>query len=368
MIRLPRGVGQSWQQARNRMKYRIAICGLGAAARQIHLPAYRKLPDVEVVGGYDPAVTEGEFGFPLFGSVHEMIEQSRPDILSIVTPTSTHYELARTGLESGCHVFCEKPFMPNIGEAEEIVELAARANRQIVVNNQYRFMNIHEAAKNMIGSADFGNLLFMSANQTFYVSEQTEDGWRGNDPQRTCKEFGIHVLDLARYYFGEDPVSISASMPKGDRPDAPDYLNLIQLEFSGDRVAHITLDRLSRGPHRYLDIRLDGSEGVVETSIGGRVEFNAGIMGGTRRPYMSMDVSMGGRARHYQGEKFRKLASDPLDLFAHATHKLLAAFLKSIGDGTVPPCHGVDNMRTLALVYAAYESSEKQMPVRMQYR
>lgn len=350
------------------MKLKIAICGLGSAARQIHMPAYRKLPDVEVVGGYDPTITEGDFSFPLFGSVEEMIEQAAPDLVAIVTPTSTHFELSKLVLLSGCHVFCEKPFMSSLEEAAEIVALAEQVGKSVIVNNQYRFMNIHEAAKNKINTQGFGELLFMSANQTFYISEQTEQGWRGSDPQRTCKEFGIHVLDLARYYFDEDPVSVSARMPKGRHPDGPDYLNLIQLEFSGDRVAHIILDRLSRGPHRYLDIRLDGSEGIVETSFGGKIEFHAGIKGGTRKPYLETDVSMGGRARLYRGEKYKKLASDPLDVFAHATHKLMAAFIEALETGSNPPCSGADNIRTLALVYAAYESSEKNQPVSMLYQ
>lgn len=349
------------------MKWKMAICGLGAAAHQIHIPAYKKLPEVEVVGGYDPNIKQGDFSFPLFDSVDELIEETVPDILAIVTPTETHFELTKTGLQAGCHVLCEKPFMSSMEEAREIVKLSEQAGKFVIVNNQYRFMNIHETAKNTIGTPKFGDLLFMSVNQTFFLSEQTEDGWRGNEPQRTCKEFGIHVLDLARYFFGEDPVSITARMPKGNNPDSPDYLNLIQLEFSGDRVAHITLDRLSRGPHRYLDIRLDGSEGIVETSFGGKIECHAGIKGGSRKPYLEIDLSMGGRARLYHGDKYKKLASDPLDVFAHATHKLLAAFIEAMEKGTVPPCNAADNIRTLALVYAAYESSEKNAAVAPQY-
>lgn len=349
------------------MKQKIAICGLGSAARQIHLPAYKKVRSVEVVGGFDPLHKEQNFDFPLFSSVEEMIERTRPDILSIVTPTQTHHELSKLGLESGCHVLCEKPFMSSMEEADEIVALSEKSGRWVVVNNQYRFMNIHEAARNQIGKPGFGELLFISANQTFYVSNETEQGWRGADPQRTCKEFGIHVLDLCRFYFDEDPVSISARMPKGNKPGGPDYLNLIQLEFSGDRVAHITLDRFSRGPHRYLDMRLDGSEGIVETSLGGKIELNAGVRGGTRKPYINLDLSMGGRARVFHGDRFKKIASDPLDLFAHATHKLVRAFVDALENDTTPPCHGADNRKTLALVYAAYASHERKIPVLLDY-
>jgi len=110
--------------------------------------------------------------------------------------------------------------------------------------------------------------------------KKTEAGWCGKETRRTCQEFGIHALDLCRFFFDEDPVSVYARMPKGRNLNGPDYLILICLVYSGDRVAHLCLDRLSRGPRRYLDMRLDGSNGCVETSIGGNTALTAGIRGG----------------------------------------------------------------------------------------
>lgn len=345
------------------MKWKIVICGLGAAAANIHIPAFQKLTNVEVVGGFDPLAGDKTFSFPLFDSFDDMLAATKADIVVIATPTGSHYELTRKALEAGCHVLCEKPFMNSLQEASDIVELAEKLDLGVVVNNQYRFMEIHEASHKLINSAEFGRLLFMSASQTFYVSEQSEEGWRGQDLQRTCKEFGIHVLDLARFYFNENPISIRARMPKGELQGGPDYLNLIELEFSGDRVAHITLDRLSKGPHRYLNIRLDGSDGVIESSIGGKLGLHAGIRGGSRKPYLHVDMAPGGQARFYKREKFRKIASDPLDLFAHATGKLMTAFIHALNTKTTPPCSAADNFHTLALVFAAYESSRTNQTV-----
>ncbi len=349
------------------MRRKIAIAGLGVAARQIHIPAYAKLADLEVAGGFDPAVSEGGFSFPQFSSVDELLDKAAPDILAVATPTARHFEIVRKGLLAGCHVLCEKPFMASMEEANEITALSREKKRWVVVNNQYRFMNIHSSAKEVIGTPEFGDLQFISANQTFFVSEKTEAGWRGQDIRRTCQEFGIHALDLCRFFFDEDPVSIYARMPKGGNPDGPDYLNLIRLEFSGDRVAHLSLDRLCRGPHRYLEMRLDGSRGCVETSIGGNLAFSAGIRGGSRKPYVNFDVTPGGRALLYQGEKVRKIASDPLDLFAHGTARLMRAFLDALDQGATPPCNADDNRRTLALMLAAYDSHEQKKTIEMRY-
>ncbi len=349
---------------------KIAIVGLGSAARNIHLPAYKKLDNLELIGGYDPAINANfnqannhKFSFPIYDSVLELIEKTKPDILSIASPTPFHFELAKTGLEHGCHVFCEKPFTATLEEAKQLIALSERLGRWIVVNNQFRFMNIYQAAKDKIGSPEFGELLFVSAQQTFYVTESTEAGWRGEDTQRTCKEFGIHVLDLCRYFFAEEPEKISAKMPRPGNPDGPDYLNLIQLDFAGGRTAHINLDRLTRGRHRYLDLRLDGTNAAIETEFGGNIEFNAGIRGGDRKPYIGLDITLGGRAFQYQREIAKKIASDPLDIFANATSKLLENFLQALDQNTIPECCAQDNIKTLALMLAAYESDEKGQPV-----
>jgi predicted dehydrogenase len=255
--------------------------------------------------------------------------------------------------------------MTSLDEADTIIDLAQVTGRQIVVNNQFRFMRIHRAAKEMIGNSQFGNLVFLTMHQSFFVTEETEAGWRGETMRRTCMEFGTHVVDLCRYFFGEDPSSISARMPRGRKHDGPDHLNLIQLEFSGDRVAHIILDRLSRGRHRYLEIRLDGEAGVIETSLGGRLQACAGISPATRNPFFSLDFAMGGRARLYHGETFSTIAREPANVFACATAELMTKFLSALDHGEIPPCNCADNRRTLALTLAAYESDAKRAPIQL---
>lgn len=338
---------------------RFAIAGLGAAARQIHLPALGSLPEARLVGGCDPSVGAAGFAFPVFTSLDELLDKARPEILVVATPPDEHFAQVKRALLAGCDVVCEKPFTTSLPDADALVRLAREAGRRIVVNNQYRFMDIHREARRLIGGAEFGELLFLSAQQTFHTTPATEAGWRGQGPRRTCLEFGTHVLDLCRFFFGEDPSALVARMPRPGGAVGPDYLNLISLEFSSDRIAHVLLDRISRGPHRYLSFRLDGSHGCIETEIGGGLELHAGIAGGARRPYLHADLSWGGRARLFHGASFAKIASEPLDAFARATRRLIEAFLAALRSGDTPACDADDNRRTLALMLAAYESDER---------
>ena len=318
------------------------------------------------MGGVDPAGPPPGFRAPLFESLEALVEGAQPDWLAILTPPSSHADLVHRGLRAGCHVFCEKPLTPDLPTAKTLIDLALSSDRHLVVNQEFRFMEQHQAAHRALGGKDLGDLLFLEARQTFFTDEGTESGWRGQEERRTCQEFGIHVLDLCRFFFGEEPEKIYARMP---RPrGGPDLLNLIQLDFPGERSAQIVLDRLSRGRHDYLDLRLDGTRGVVETHLGGRVEVRGGLRGGSRRPFLELDVAGGGRARLYQGERFRTLGRDPLSLFATATQRLLEAVFEALRQGKEPPCLAADHLRSLALVEAAYESDRLGLPLHFDWR
>ena len=336
---------------------------MGAAGRGLHLPAIASDPALSLVAVCDTVAGDAPAGVARYGSLDGLLASQRPDIVVVATPPSSHHSLCCAALAAGCHVVCEKPFMESLEEARDVVARAAAAGRHVVVNNQYRFMNIHAAARQRIGHADFGDLLFLDARQTFVVTEVTEAGWRGQDPRRTCKEFGTHVLDLCRFFFAEEPRRVFARMPSSGRPGSPELLALMQLEFSRDRVAQVTLDRLVRGPHRYLETRLDGSAATIETRIGGRLEVAAGIEGGRRRPYLRFAAVPGGEAVIHAGGRHRRLAVDPLDIFGRATRSLWAELREALTSGRAPACSGADNINTLRLMLAAYESHELGRPV-----
>lgn len=339
---------------------RIALAGLGAAARNIHLPAYARLGGVRVVAACDPAGSTVEHPFPVHDSLERMLAEHRPDICVVASPTASHYPLALELIDRGIHVLCEKPFTERLDQAVDLVQRAQARGVRIAVNNEYRFMACHRAARAMVGDPRFGELLFVNMLQTFRADAGTEAGWRGDDAERTCKEFGTHVFDLSRYFFGAEPLRLRARMPRPKAPgDAhtPDMLDLIDLEFPRDRWARITLNRVTAGPHRYLDIRLDGTAGSVVTELGGHAQLEAGLEPRSRRPYLRADVSPGARAFLYQGERRSKLAADSLGLFADATRRLMAAYVAALAAGTRPPCDGSDNLRSFAIMRAAYDSA-----------
>lgn len=350
--------------------FKLAIIGLGAVTRNIHLPAYAQLKErVEIVGGCDPdpgareQVVKTGLISRVYENSEEMLAKSQPDIVAICTPPDFHKENCRLALESGAHIFCEKPFMSNLRDADEIIEMADNASLSVVVNNQFRYMNIHEKSKELIGSEQFGKLLFIHASQTFFPTETTEAGWRKNLENRVCFEFGIHVFDLIRFYFEMEPSRIYAHMPKPVSTSRTDLINVISVEFPDGRAASILLDRMSKGPERYLDMRLDGEFGAIENSIGGKLEFNAGLHTRDRTPFMNFQFALGGEAALLNGNSRKVIAKDPMNPFASSTAAHFRLFLNGLENGAMPKTTAKENRKTLAMVFAAYDSAKSGLPV-----
>ena len=161
----------------------------------------------------------GGHGVPaVFADPGEMIERTRPDIVAVCSPPDLHRAHAELALSRRMSRASAKSRSPPRWRMPMRSSLAAeRSGLQVVVNNQFPAMRIHRAARDAIGTPEFGRLLYLHAWHTMRPTAHTEAGWRGTMPRRLGMEFGIHVLDLVRFFFGATPTRILAHMP---RPDA----------------------------------------------------------------------------------------------------------------------------------------------------
>src|SRR5205809_6466294 len=123
---------------------RIAIVGCGKVADQ-HVQAIRRIPDCKIVAVCDrePLMAKqlGErFGISeCFPDLRELLHRVSPDVVHITTPPQSHYSLAKQCLESGSHVYLEKPFTITAGEAESLIDLAESCGLKITVGHNYLF-------------------------------------------------------------------------------------------------------------------------------------------------------------------------------------------------------------------------------------
>jgi len=123
---------------------RVAIVGCGKIADQ-HVLAINRLRDCKIVALCDRellmAKQLGErFGVvECFSNLPEMLRAATPDVVHITTPPQSHFSLANECLESGCHVYLEKPFTVTAAEAEALVQLALSRDLKITAGHNYQF-------------------------------------------------------------------------------------------------------------------------------------------------------------------------------------------------------------------------------------
>ena len=123
---------------------KIAIIGCGKVADQ-HVEAIHRIPGCEIVALCDREVLMAKqlgqrFGIAkCFSDLKQMLETVSPDVVHITTPPTSHFSLAKQCLESGSHVYLEKPFTVTASETESLIELAQQRGLNITVGHNYQF-------------------------------------------------------------------------------------------------------------------------------------------------------------------------------------------------------------------------------------
>ncbi len=92
--------------------------------------------------------------------VAEVLENKKVDLVAIATPVHTHYQLARQALTAGKHVLVEKPLTGNVAEAEELVDLAAKHGRVLMVDHTFIYHPAVEKIRDLIKRGELGDICY----------------------------------------------------------------------------------------------------------------------------------------------------------------------------------------------------------------
>ena len=212
---------------------RIGVLGAGHLGR-IHVQQWREVPGVELVGFFDPhpekceAITK-EFGLTALQSADAVLDAV--DVLDIVTPTLTHFELAKKALNSGKHVFIEKPVTNTVPEALELVDMARRSGLKVQVGHVERFNPAFQVARPYLADP-----MFIETHRLAQFNP------RGTDVS-VVLDLMIHDIDIALNVVHSPLEQVSAS-GVAVVSDTPDIANA-RLVFANGCVANLTASRIS---------------------------------------------------------------------------------------------------------------------------
>ncbi len=184
----------------------IVIVGAGGISRT-HSSSLMRIATANIVGVVDPNEERAQTLASAVGaSVYKNLEDcvDRADVVYILTPPSTHRELALTAINAGKHVVCEKPISISLDDAEAMVQSAKQADVKLMIAFNNRFRKGFNRLREMANSGTLGKIINMWSQRIGPGIPQGYN-WR-TDPQLMCGmsiESLSHDIDLIRWTAGE---------------------------------------------------------------------------------------------------------------------------------------------------------------------
>lgn len=166
---------------------------------------------------------------------NDLLKATDIDLVAIVTPVWTHYELAKRALENGKHVFVEKPFTCSSTQAEELIELADRKNLKIMVDHTFLFTGAVRKIKELVDNKELGELYY-------YDSLRVNLGLFQHDVN-VIWDLAPHDLSIMDYVIAAEPEAVVATGEK--HLNGVEDVAFITVYFPKHVIAHVNVNWLS---------------------------------------------------------------------------------------------------------------------------
>lgn len=183
-------------------RLRAGIVGTGFIATKKHIPAFASLEgaDLVAVADVDEKAAQkvaAEHGVPsAYGSVTEMLERERLDLVDVCTPPRTHAEVAIEAMKNGSHAMIEKPMATSVKDCDEILRVADAQDAMVCVAHSDLFYPPFMRARKLAAAGAIGEFkgmrIFLSTPTSYMTSK--EDHWAHKLPGGVIGESGPHVV------------------------------------------------------------------------------------------------------------------------------------------------------------------------------
>lgn len=250
---------------------RAAIVGTGSIAKS-HMSALRHEQErVEVIAAFDISpqnltqYCEEHHIECRYADMQAMLDEQKPDLVHICTPPGTHFDLCVQALNSGAHVFCEKPFVASLYEVDRLQAIERTVGRTCSVVFQWRFGSGAQHLKRLMEEGELGRPLVGICNTTWYRSHAYyEVPWRGKwdtELGGVSMGHGIHAMDMFLWLMG-DWAEVSAVIGTLDRNVEVEDVSMAHVRFSNGALGSIVNSVLS--PREVSYVRFDFQRATVE--------------------------------------------------------------------------------------------------------
>ena len=325
---------------------RGALIGCGFFAAN-HLNAWRDVEGAEIVAlcDRDPdrlAESAARFGVArTHADAGAMLATERLDFVDIATTVPSHRPLVELAAGAGVHMICQKPFANSMADARAMVAAADSAGRVLMVHENFRWQSAIRRARAelaAIGRPFWGRVSFRSGFDVYAAQP-----YLATDARFIIQDLGIHILDVARFLFG-DVATLAATTQRVNPAIRGEDVATMLLAHDSGATSVVDCSYASRLPRESFPetlLEVEGTEGSLRLDAGYRLTVHA--RGETR----AVDASP--PLLPWAERPWHNVQESVLNIEQH--------FVDCLRAGREPETSGADNLRTLALVEAAYASA-----------
>ncbi len=337
---------------------RAVLVGCGGMSRA-WLNVAKERKDLHIVGLVDIDLNTAKSRAKEYGldnvrmdrKLNSVLSATEPDVVFDVTIPDAHTEVTVTALKMGCHVLGEKPLSNSMANARRSIRAAERSGKiYAVIQNRRYNANIRRLRK-LVAAGSIGNLT--TVNCDFYLGAHF-GGFRDRMRHVLLLDMAIHTFDQARLITNTDPVSVYCREwnPAGSWYDHDasaicifEMSNGLIFTYRGSWCAE-GLNTSWESDWRIVGTRgsatWDGNENIKAQSVRKANEFHS-LMRDVKVPLLAKKDRIGGHAG------------------------LIDEFIYCIRNDKLPETICTDNVKSLAMVFASIESSQKGRSVKIKY-
>jgi D-apiose dehydrogenase len=272
-----------------------------------------------------------------------MMAAEKLDFVDIATTAPTHRALVELAARHKLHAICQKPFATTLNDAAAMVAACDAAGVQLMVHENFRFQSAIQTVKKIAVSGEIGNLFWgrMSFRSAYDVF--TGQPYLAKGERFIVEDLGIHVLDVARFIFG-DVANISARIKRVNPKIKGEDVATALLDHGGGVTSIVDCSYASLLEKELFPqtlIEVDGTEGSI------RLEA-----------YYKIKITTQNGTRHIDASPpLLPWASQPWHNIQESVALIQQHWVDALMSKTEPMTSGRDNLKTLALVEAVYQSA-----------
>lgn len=328
------------------MTLKVAVIGVGAMGRN-HVRVYYELPDVKLVGvsdldGNAAASATRLYSTQTFTDYRQMLDETKPDAVTIAVPTEYHRETALEVISRGIHLLIEKPIASTVEEGQEIIDAAAQAKVRLQIGHIERFNPAVIALRQQLSENALGKVYQIDARRQGPFPGRIKD-------VGVVVDLAVHDIDVIRYITGAEITRVYAETAQRIHETREDMVTGL-LRLDNGAVGTLTINWLT--PTKIRELYVTGERGMF------RVDYltqdlyffeNAAAPVGDW-PYLNLrGVNEGRMIRQVVAKK------EPL-------RAELESFIAAVKGENPVPVTGQDGLKSLALAQALVESGLTAQP------